>query len=226
MLLRKAMTPFRRYPKPAMAALALTAALLQSGCSVFGFQSVDEPDYRVLTAAGGFELRRYDAKVVAETVVDADFRDAGRIAFKRLFGYISGDNRASLEISMTAPVLAQPSAQTEAGKIAMTAPVTGEPSTNGWRFAFVLPAEYDLSNAPQPNDERIQLKRIPAKKVAVLRYSGLWRESDYAENRMRLREWIERSGLEADSPARVASYDPPWTLPSLRRNEVMIDIKS
>jgi len=226
MTLRILTTSIHRFSKTGKTFLALAAVLLQSGCSVFGFQSVEQPDYSVVTAAGSFELRQYEPKVVAETVVDADFRDAGRIAFKRLFGYISGDNRANIEISMTAPVLAEHPAQTGATKIAMTAPVTREPSVNGWRFAFVLPAEYEIGNAPLPNDDRIQLKRIPAKKVAVLRYSGLWRKSDFAENRMRLAEWIERSGLEAESPARVASYDPPWTLPSLRRNEVMIDIKS
>ena len=108
----------------------------------------------------------------------------------------------------------------------MAAPVTAEKSSRGWRFAFVLPAGYRLDNAPKPTREDVKLATVPARRVAVKRYSGWWNEASYRENLQLLQDWMRQNGLEADSQPRYAGYDPPWTLPFLRRNEVMIDIRS
>jgi hypothetical protein len=108
----------------------------------------------------------------------------------------------------------------------MTAPVTGQKTPLGWRYAFVLPSGYTLANAPVPGNPDVRLERVAARKVAVVRYSGSWSETAYEENLKLLRQWMRNNRLEADSLPRVAGYDPPWTLPFLRRNEIMIDIKS
>ena len=213
----------RLHPRALLTVLVL---LLQSGCSVFGIRGTEQAAYSVIEQQDQFELRAYEPLVIAQTFVDSDFDQAGKIAFGRLFGYISGDNTATSEIAMTAPVMAlQP--DSEAGEtISMTAPVTAEKSSRGWRFAFVLPAGYRLDNAPTPTSEEVTLATVPARRVAVKRYSGWWNEASYRENLQLLQDWMRQNKLEADSQPRYAGYDPPWTLPFLRRNEVMIDIRS
>lgn len=217
--------------RPASATLlfvlvTVAVILLQSGCSLVGIRSTAEPNYSLLQNEGRFEVREYEALVLAETLVDSNFDDAGNIAFKRLFGYISGDNEAASEIAMTAPVMALDENRTSGEKISMTAPVTGQETPRGWRFAFVLPSGYTLTTAPVPGNPEVRLTQVPASKVAVVRYSGSWSETAYQENLKNLQQWMRQNQLEADSLPRVAGYDPPWTLPFLRRNEVMIDIKS
>ena len=197
-----------------------------TACSVVGIRSTEEPVYSVLQNEDRFEVRSYEAIVIAETLVDADFDEAGDIAFRRLFAYISGDNKSAAEISMTAPVMALDEARGTGEKISMTAPVTGEKTARGWRYAFVLPSDYTIDTAPIPDSPEITLKRLPARQAAVVRYSGSWGEGAYEKNLAELRSWMRQNNLEADSLPRVAGYDPPWTLPFLRRNEIIIDIKS
>ena len=206
--------------------VALVLMLLQTGCSLMGIRSTEEPDYSLLQQEDRFEVRDYETLVVAETLVDASFEDAGGIAFKRLFDYISGDNEAASSISMTAPVMALDENRSSGEKISMTAPVTGQQTQLGWRFAFVLPTSYTLDTAPVPSNTSVKLKQIPARKVAAVRYTGTWNETAYEENLEFLQHWMERNRLEAASLPRVAAYDPPWTLPFLRRNEILIDIQS
>ena len=206
--------------------VALVLILLQTGCSLMGIRSTEEPDYSLLQQEDRFEVRDYETLVVAETLVDANFEDAGGIAFKRLFGYISGDNEAASSISMTAPVMALDENRSSEEEISMTAPVTGQQTQLGWRFAFVLPTSYTLDTAPVPSNTSVKLKQIPARKVAAVRYTGTWNETAYEENLEFLQHWMERNRLEAASLPRVAAYDPPWTLPFLRRNEILIDIQS
>jgi len=205
---------------------AIFILLFQTGCSLVGIRSAEEANYSVLKNQDQFEVREYEALVIAETMVDASFDEAGNIAFKRLFGYISGDNVAASEIAMTAPVMALDENRSSGEKISMTAPVTSQRSGPGWRFAFVLPAEYALETAPAPNNTAVKLVLVPARKVAVVRYSGSRSETAYETNLKLLQDWMQQNRYEADSLPRLAGYDPPWTLPFLRRNEVLIDIKS
>lgn len=215
------MFPAEKLPRLLVAGCII---LLQSGCSLVGIRSAEEPNYSVLQNEDRFEVREYEALIIAETLVDASFDEAGNIAFKRLFGYISGDNAAAAEIEMTAPVMALDEYRSSSEEISMTAPVTGQQTALGWRFAFVLPSDYTLATAPLPENPEVGLHQVPARKVAVLRYSGSWSETAYQENLRLLQNWMRQNRLEAASLPRVAGYDPPWTLPFLRRNEIMIDL--
>jgi hypothetical protein len=210
---------------PARLPLTICVLLLQSGCSLFGIRSTEEAPYSVLEEQGQYQIRQYESLIVATTIVDSDFDEAGKQAFRRLFNYISGANKAASEIAMTAPVLATEDATTDGEKIAMTAPVVGEKRNQGWRFSFVLPAGYTLENSPLPNDERVSLQQIPARKVASLQYSGSWQQARFDTNSKLLLEWVSEQQMQPTSLPRVAGYDPPWTLPFLRRNEVLVDIK-
>jgi hypothetical protein len=211
---------------PTRPALIALVVLLQSGCSLFGIRSTEEAPYSVLREQGQYQVRQYESLLVATTVVDSDFDEAGKQAFRRLFNYISGANRAGQEIAMTAPVIASETGGPSGEEISMTAPVTGEKLDQGWRFSFVLPAGYSLANAPLPTDAWVTLTQIPARKVASLQYTGSWQQAKFDANAELLRQWLREQQLQFDSQPRVAGYDPPWTLPFLRRNEVLIDIKS
>ena len=208
------------------ALLALTAALLQTGCSLLGIRTTEEASYQLLREQGQFDIRRYEPLLVATTRVDSDFDEAGEQAFRRLFSYISGDNRDSQEIAMTIPVIASERPANEIEGFAITQQPDPETDNRGWRFMFVLPAGFTLQNAPEPADERVRLEQLPARKVAVLQYSGSWDIGQFDDHADRLLQWLRELNLQADSAPRLAAYDPPLALPFLRRNEIMIDIKS
>ena len=211
----------RTLKRSLMAIAGIAALLLNSGCSVLGINSVEEASYRVLKNEDKFELREYAPLLVAETRVDAGFKEAGNIAFRRLFGYISGDNESKQKISMTAPVLAD---SNTGEKIEMTAPVMGESDGSNWRYRFVLPANYSIETAPVPLDDSVRLVTVPEKKVAVLRFSGLVSEEDVENKSEQLSHWMVANNLMMASEPRWAGYNAPWTIPFLRRNEVMIDV--
>ncbi len=107
----------------------------------------------------------------------------------------------------------------------MTTPVVGQKQEDVWRYTFVLPATYTKDSAPLPTTADVKVVGVPRTKVAALRYSGSWNEEAMEQKSQELLEWIKTNGLAAASAPRAAGYDPPWTIPFLRRNEVLIDIK-
>jgi hypothetical protein len=183
--------------------------------------AVEEPAFEVIENRNGFELRQYDELVLAETVVDADFEDAGNEAFRRLFAYISGKNRSQAKIDMTAPVVQE----AESEEIAMTAPVVQQSAEQGWKVAFIVPSDYSWHNAPEPVDSRVSLRLVPERTVAVLEFSGSWSAQRWADKESLLRQALDDAGLEADGPAVYARYDPPFKPWFLRRNEIQIPVK-
>ena len=203
---------------------ATLIAVALGGCSLFGIRTADEAGYAVVDAGDDIELRDYTAYVTVETVVAGDFNDAGNEAFRRLFGYISGDNRTRQDIEMTAPVIASEAGNGE--DIEMTVPVIAAEESSGWRYAFVLPGRFTLDNAPLLLRDDVVLRETQPRRVAVLTFAGAWRESRFRNNLQRLLDWIDARGLEPVSQPRFASYDPPWAIPFLRRNEIMIDVDS
>ena len=183
--------------------------------------AIEKAKYTVLEKENDFEIRQYDSQIVAETYVDGDLEDVGNEGFRRLYGYISGDNKKKQSISMTAPV----SQETGSEKIAMTAPVKQEKKDNQWRITFLMPAEYTLETLPEPNDNKVKLKADPGRLMAAVRYSGTWSEDGYEENRALLEEYIQKRGLTKSGDPVWARYDPPFMPWFLRRNEVLIPIE-
>lgn len=182
--------------------------------------AIEEPEYEIVSDHGDFEIRRYAPMILAETHVDSDFEKAGSEAFRRLFGYISGDNAARAKIEMTAPVVQELLSE----KIAMTAPVVQQPDESGWRIAFVVPAEYSCETAPEPTDPRVSLRLVPERLVAAVRFSGTWGEERFTGHEDELREWLTEHGLRPLGEAVYARYNPPFTPWFMRRNEVMIPV--
>ena len=201
--------------------ITLLITLLLTGCGVFGIRTAKEPDYQLLTEDGPIQIRHYPSLVVAVTEVKGDYKSSGNQAFQRLAGYIFGNNRKQQKISMTTPVMQE---QQQFETMAMTAPVLQQQAGEVWQMAFVLPSEYSLTMAPIPLNSAVKIQPIPNKKVAAICYSGSLTEQAIAAKSQQLKQWLIANGYKAVSPARSAAYDPPWTLPFLRRNEVHIHI--
>lgn len=167
----------------------------------------------------GFELREYPAHLVAEVNVEANFENAGSLAFNSLLQYISGANRAKTKMAMTAPVI-------QGERLAMTAPVVQTPGAgSSHTVAFVLPTSVAPDQAPIPTNPAVTVRQIPATLSAALRFSGRWSQSSYEGHVNELRVAIQEAGLTAVSPPRFARFDPPFKPWFLRRNEILIDVK-
>jgi len=184
--------------------------------------SLEQPNYDVVYTDGDIEYRQYEPYLVSETVIEnaGDYKDAGNEGFRRLFRYITGSNRSQTKIAMTAPVAQTPASE----KIAMTVPVQQTNSADGWRVAFMLPTQYTLETAPQPTDSRVQVREVPGRLMAVLRYSGRWTESNFATKKATLLDTLESESVTPVGETASALYDPPYMPPFLRRNEVMIQV--
>jgi len=197
------------------AAFAALVAVLATPTAM----AIEEPRFNVLEQDGSFELREYSPYIVAETRVEAGFEDAGNVAFRRLFRYISGNNIAQQKIAMTAPVT-----QSRGEKISMTAPVSQVADGNAYLVAFTLPSSYTLATAPRPLDPTVQIREVPAQLIACWRYSGRWTASNYRDHEVLLRERIKARGLIVAGDPVLARYNAPFTPWFMRRNEVLIPV--
>ena len=115
-------------------------------------------------------------------------------------------------------------AQAPREKIAMTAPVSQKSSPDGWVISFTMPAEYTMASLPRPVDPAIRLVEKPARRMAVVKFSGLAGEGRMQTKKRELLDMVAKSGLAPVGDPLFAFYDPPWTLPFLRRNEVMVEV--
>ncbi len=201
-----------------MAVLILAAAL--AVLATEQLMAVEEAEYTVIRQDGDIEIREYADAIIAETVVDDKFEDAGNRAFRKLFGYIGGDNRSQSEIAMTAPV----SQEKRSEKIAMTSPVGQQKSGDGWAVSFMMPASYTMETIPQPTDPSVVIRQIPAHRVAAIRYSGFWSEEKYQEHLEELNVWIKNENQEVAGQPVWARYNAPFTPWFMRRNEILIPV--
>lgn len=195
--------------------------------------AIEEPKYQVLQSDGAFEIRRYEPMLIAETVVDGDMDEASNKGFRRIADFIFGNNQRAdsndnAKIAMTAPVTVAP----QSTKIAMTAPVTVEPrsvdaqmpSANQWRIHFVMPSQYTLANVPKPKNREVTLREVPAQHVVVHRYTGFNTLARVQQKTEETLQWAKQKSLTLQGTPQLARYDPPWTLPMFRRNEIMVEI--
>ena len=203
--------------KKALLMATLLGSLLLGACSAFGIRGgTEEPKHSVVERLGNVEIRRYAPRLAAETTVPGDAYNARGEGFRRLAGYIFGGNQRRTRIDMTAPV-AQSSAQ-GGERIAMTAPVAQAQGEGGWVIRFFLPAA--LTDPPAPNDARVRIVPVPEETVAVLRFSGTATQDAVADRTKALMTALSSSSWHPAGEPVAWFYDPPWTLPPLRRNEV------
>ena len=186
----------------------------------------EEADYTLVLKEGDFEVRTYAPQVLAETLVKGGFGNVGNKAFMRLFKYITGNNTSQQKIAMTSPVTQSAKDQAaESEKIAMTSPVTQHQVKDSWAISFTMPATATLETLPIPNDPKVTLRQVPERHLAVIRYSGLWTEKGYLENKAKLENWLKEKGYTVIGEPVWARYDPPFKPWFLRRNEVLLPIE-
>jgi hypothetical protein len=193
------------------------SAVLLGACTVVGVRSgTEEPAFDSLGTEAGLEIRRYAARLAAETTVEADEMGARSQGFSRLAGYIFGGNAGASRIAMTAPVAQQGT------RIAMTAPVAQASATEGHVIRFFLPAP--LREPPVPNDTRVRIVEVPGEIVAVYRFTGSTAPDAVAAARARLLATLPATRWVAAGEPVTWFYDPPWTIPPLRRNEIAVPV--
>lgn len=162
---------------------------------------VETPSYKVILKDKDFEIRHYDNMLLAQTKGLGERGDVARQAFRKLFSYISGKNKTHEKISMTAPVLQQASGEL-------------------WYVSFIMPKAYILSEIPKPLDNTIQLVNTKASDYYCLRFSGRLSDKNLQNHLNTFYAYIKEKKYQIDGAPIFAFYDPPWTLPFLRRNEV------
>lgn len=210
----------------------LSAALLTSLLWTTPLMAIEEPKFESLLQEDRFEVRRYAPQIIAEVIVDGDMDTASNRGFRLIADYIFGNNQKA-NIAMTAPVVIEQDAAAE--KIAMTAPVSVEPQTeqNGamagakrWRVHFVMPSQYSMATLPKPLNPLVSLREIPARTFATVTYSGFNSEKSVQAKSDELAEWIKARQMEPIGKPQLARYNPPWTLPFWRRNEILQEIEA
>jgi hypothetical protein len=197
--------------------MAAVSGIALFACSAVGVREAEEPKYQVVAQVGPVEVRQYGPRIAAETEVAGDEMAARSTGFRRLAGYIFGGNQGDARIAMTAPV-----AQDQMGaQIAMTAPVAQTQDTGGlWRIRFFMPPPYTMATLPRPNDPAVKLVPVAPETMAVLRFSGSTSPEAVAAQTRLLLAALDGSAWRPVGQPVAWFYDPPWTLPPLRRNEV------
>jgi len=197
------------------------AGIAVLGAALWGpiVSNVEQAKYVVVEQNNNIEIRDYAPMIVAETEVSGTREKAIGEGFRMIADYIFGNNSTTQKVSMTAPVTQQ-----GREKIAMTAPVTQQGDGNTWRVHFVMPASHSMHTLPKPNNPAVKLKEIGAKRYAVIRFSGMAGEDSLKHHTEELSEFITARKLKSLSAPTYAFFNPPWTLPFSRRNEVMVEI--
>lgn len=182
--------------------------------------ATEEPSYTTLRTFPDFEIRQYSGYTVAEVIVAPPASDAGNRAFPILAGYIFGDNKGKRKLAMTAPVTQAPAPQ----KLAMTAPVTQSAAKDGILVQFVLPKDINMENAPVPLDPRVMLREVAPMRVAVIRYSGFWSESNYDKHLSKLQQALRGANIAWRGEPVLSRYNGPMTPWFMRRNEIWLNL--
>lgn len=166
----------------------------------------ETPSYTTVSSKGKIEIRDYSPMILAEVQVSGERKQAIRDGFKILADYIFGNNCPKQKLPMTAPVIQ-------------------EQLMDRWKVRFVMPKQYPLETLPKPNSKDVLLVPLPAKRFAVIRFSGRTTDENIQQHTRELEGYIADQQLRTLGETVFAFYNPPWTLPFLRRNEIMREIE-
>ncbi|KAK6244997.1 hypothetical protein QUC31_011406 [Theobroma cacao] len=197
---------------------------------ILGKISVETPKYEVVQSSADYEIRKYSPSVVAEVTYDpSQFKGNKDGGFSVLANYIGAlgnpQNAKPEKIAMTAPVITK-SPGSESEKIAMTAPVITKGEKNMVTMQFLLPAMYERAEeTPKPLDERVVIREEGERKYGVVKFAGVATDQVVEEKVENLKKSLERDGHKVIGEFLLARYNPPWTLPAFRTNEVMLPVQ-
>ena len=200
-----------------VAAVAAGGALIGGALWLWREKQTEEPDFRPLRSDGDFQIRDYSPITVAETIVEGPRRDALNAGYKILADYLTGDGRDGDELKMMVPVM-----QDLGDPMASDPPLFDDDMlSGGWRTRFVMPEGRTPGDLPQPPDG-VDLVTLPARRVAVVSFSGRPGDRRLAEQEDRLRGWLARHGEASEAEPEYAFYNSLMIPPLLRRNEVWL----
>ena len=208
---------------PSRILVFLTSVLIASTV-----MATEEPTFSIIEKSEPFELRAYAPQLIAEVKVEGDLDTASSQGFRLIAAFIFGQNQVSEKISMTVPVGIETAQST---KIAMTVPVGIEASKdsakgiNQWVFSFVMPSEYTMATLPKPLNPLVTIRELPAQKRAAITFSGFYNDAKVLEKTKALEEWVKSKQWQTIGSPQFARYNPPWSIPFMRRNEILITLR-
>ena len=182
--------------------------------------ATEEPSYRVITQSEPFEIREYPPLIVAQVEVPGDLSEASSAGFRLIANYIFGNNISVRDGGLT-------TAEPVPEKIAMTVPVIaeGKGDQKTWLIQFVMPKQYNMDTLPKPNNPQVKLVQVGSQKLAVIRFTGFVGDDKVQEKTAELMAWIKSRNMLPLGNPRLARYNPPWSIPWMRRNEILIPIQ-
>lgn len=171
------------------------------------FTHTEQPKYYVIQSEDNIEIRRYSRYITAHTTLNGRYEKTLNLGFKTIAEYIFEGNKKNMPIAMTAPVLHK------------------QIGSNKWQTYFFMPSQYKMSDLPEPFDKKkIQLSEFKDKKFIAIRFSGLNSKENHAKYRKILMQYIEDNNIQILPDLYYAFYNPPWTLPFLKRNEIWLEL--
>lgn len=198
---------------------------LLAGWTAFSYffeRSIASPEYTVLEQKDSYEIRTYDAYILAQVEVTGTYDEAINQGFRILADYIFGNNTKRTNIAMTTPVTEN---KNESEKMSMTAPVTESSSGQTRTISFIMPFKYTLETLPKPNNPEVKIVTQEARKVAVLRFSWFRNNERVAKKKQELLTLLEQDDVIFKGTPEYAGYNAPFTSPWLNRNEIIIEIE-
>ena len=173
---------------------------------LFAEEKYKEPQYKVLDKDGAIEVREYSEYIIAKTSINKNYDSSENNMFRTLASYIFGNNHSN-------------------AKIPMTAPVTTISNDNSFEMIFYMLDANDVSELPSTDIKNISFETFKLGKCAVISFSWFTSEDKISKYKRKLDDYISDNNYEVISSYMVNRYDPPWRLPFLRRNEVLVKIK-
>ena len=204
-------------------ATACVAVFVLYALGFIGYREfiIEKPRYSIFEKADGYEVREYNSYITASYTRESGDIDNG---FMQVARYIFGDNTTKQKVAMTSPVIDTPAEANGMGseKIAMTSPVIDDQGTT----SFVLPREYSIEDLPTPNNRKVSINEVPAKRWAVKRFLARdFRDQEFLETkRKELAQALIRDEKEFTGNYQYAFYDAPGLVWFLRKNEVWIEL--
>lgn len=187
---------------------AAVGQIVEAAGTVVGYRhSIEEPAHTTEKLTRDVEIRHYGDRIAAQTTVVADEESARNVGFRRLARYIFGANN-------------------DREKVAMTAPVAQESRSKGeWVIRFFMPSEKTMDTLPSPDDGDVEMVTVPPETFAVQKFTGIPTKRSVASHAKQLMNTLGELGYEATDAPAAWFYDPPWTVPALRRNEIAVPVK-
>ena len=160
----------------------------------------EEAKYDVVKSSDVYEIRKYSDRLAIQVK-----STNGNNGFRKLFNFISGNNKKNQ-------------------KIKMTVPVTVMEKSGNMTMQFYLPSEFNQNNTPDPTSSDVEIINVEGGYYAVIRYSGRASENNFIKHRDILESELYKDGIVIKGPPIKATYNSPFTLPLMRRNEAMFNV--